>query len=59
MQAHRVAERDSGQLQHELLANGTTIEISLGLFIAISRNRRNTILTARAKRLTELSMRWQ
>ncbi|MER6401494.1 Helicase associated domain protein [Kitasatospora sp. NPDC001603] len=42
-----------------LLADGTTAEISLGLFIANSRSRRAAIPAARAARLTELGMRWE
>ncbi|MFF2628625.1 hypothetical protein ACFVUN_22975 [Kitasatospora griseola] len=41
-----------------MLADGTTVEIGLGLFIANSRNRRDIITAARAQRLTELGMRW-
>ncbi|MET9183538.1 hypothetical protein ABZX88_35815 [Kitasatospora aureofaciens] len=41
------------------LADGTTVQISLGLFIANSRSRRATIPTERAARLTELGMRWE
>ncbi|WP_073923997.1 DEAD/DEAH box helicase [Streptomyces sp. CB03911] len=41
------------------LADGTTVEVSLGLFIANSRSRRDDIPAARAARLTELGMRWK
>ncbi|WP_199520344.1 helicase associated domain-containing protein, partial [Kitasatospora sp. MBT63] len=40
------------------LADGTTIEVSLGLFVANSRSRRADVPAARAERLTELGMRW-
>ncbi len=42
-----------------LLADGTTVEISLGLFIANSRSRRDSIPATRAERLTQLGMRWE
>ncbi|MFJ2781599.1 Helicase associated domain protein [Kitasatospora sp. NPDC087315] len=42
-----------------LLADGTTVEVSLGLFIANSRSRRAAVPAARAARLTELGMRWE
>ncbi|WP_328911654.1 MULTISPECIES: Helicase associated domain protein [unclassified Streptomyces] len=41
------------------LADGTTIEIGLGMFIANSRSRRADIPAARAERLAELGMRWE
>ncbi|OKI95141.1 hypothetical protein AMK19_33255 [Kitasatospora sp. CB01950] len=41
-----------------VLADGTTVEVSLGLFIANSRNRRAEIPTERAERLTQLGIRW-
>ncbi|SDS48074.1 Helicase conserved C-terminal domain-containing protein [Streptomyces sp. TLI_053] len=41
------------------LDDGTTAQISLGLFIANSRSRRADIPTARAARLTQLGIRWQ
>ncbi|MFD0567801.1 hypothetical protein ACFQ2M_41900 [Kitasatospora saccharophila] len=41
-----------------LLADGTTVDVSLGLFIANSRSRHDTIPATRAERLTELGMRW-
>ncbi|MGE7439363.1 MULTISPECIES: helicase associated domain-containing protein [Kitasatospora] len=41
------------------LADGTTVQISLGLFIANSRSRRGDIPTDRAKRLTQLGIRWE
>ncbi|MBV6701943.1 Helicase associated domain protein [Kitasatospora aureofaciens] len=41
------------------LDDGTTIQISLGLFITNTRNRRAHIPTERAARLTELGMRWE
>ncbi|KQV16031.1 hypothetical protein ASE03_32620 [Kitasatospora sp. Root187] len=41
------------------LADGSTVEVSLGLFISNSRTRRATIPAARAARLTELGMRWE
>ncbi|MFG2698839.1 Helicase associated domain protein [Kitasatospora sp. NPDC048407] len=42
-----------------VLADGTTVEISLGLFITNSRSRRDTIPAARAERLTQLGIRWE
>ncbi|MFJ4598083.1 MULTISPECIES: Helicase associated domain protein [unclassified Kitasatospora] len=39
--------------------DGTTVQISLGLFIANSRSRRADIPAERAARLTELGMRWE
>ncbi|MCC9312316.1 helicase associated domain-containing protein [Kitasatospora sp. RB6PN24] len=41
------------------LDDGTTAQISLGLFIANSRSRRADIPTTRTERLTELGMRWE
>ncbi|MFJ8444362.1 Helicase associated domain protein [Kitasatospora griseola] len=41
------------------LADGATVEVGLGLFIANSRSRRDTVPTARAERLTGLGMRWE
>ncbi|WP_224284223.1 DEAD/DEAH box helicase [Streptomyces sp. LS1784] len=41
-----------------VLADGTTAQISLGLFIANSRSRRADIPTERAARLTGLGIRW-
>ena len=50
-----------GRKHRELLAlpDGSTVEVSLGLFIANSRSRHADIPTARAARLTELGMRWE
>ncbi|MDH6108013.1 hypothetical protein P3T34_000228 [Kitasatospora sp. MAP12-44] len=42
-----------------LLDDGTTVEVSQGLFITNSHNRRADIPTQRAQRLTELGMRWE
>ncbi|PJN21109.1 DEAD/DEAH box helicase [Kitasatospora sp. CB02891] len=42
-----------------VLADGTTVEVSLGLFIVNSRSRRADIPAERAARLTELGMRWE
>ncbi|WP_329611638.1 helicase associated domain-containing protein [Kitasatospora herbaricolor] len=42
-----------------VLDGGSTVEVSLGLFIANSRSRRADIPAERAARLTELGMRWQ
>ncbi|WP_157531622.1 MULTISPECIES: helicase [unclassified Kitasatospora] len=42
-----------------LLADGTTTEISLGLFITNSRSRRANVPTARAARLTQLGICWE
>ncbi|WP_106976832.1 helicase associated domain-containing protein [Streptomyces sp. NRRL B-24484] len=42
-----------------VLAGCTTVQISLGLFIANSRSRRANVPAARAERLTELGMRWE
>lgn len=42
-----------------LLADGTTVEVSLGLFIVNSRSRCADAPAARAGRLTELGMRWE
>lgn len=42
-----------------VLADGSTVQIGLGLFVDNSRRRRADIPTARAARLTELGMRWQ
>ncbi|WP_408649605.1 helicase associated domain-containing protein, partial [Kitasatospora sp. CMC57] len=42
-----------------VLADGTTVEVGLGLFISNSRLRRATIPTERANRLTELGIRWE
>ncbi|MFI6850650.1 helicase associated domain-containing protein [Kitasatospora sp. NPDC050467] len=41
------------------LADGTTVDVSLGLFITNSRSRRADIPTERAQHLTELGMRWE
>ncbi|MEU9047999.1 MULTISPECIES: helicase [unclassified Kitasatospora] len=46
-------------VQPLLLDDGTTVQISLGLFVANSRARRADIPTERAARLTELGMRWE
>lgn len=42
-----------------VLDDGTTIRISLGLFLANSRSRKAGIPAERAARLTELGMRWE
>ncbi|WBP91407.1 helicase [Kitasatospora cathayae] len=42
-----------------MLADGTTAQIRLGLFIANSRSRRADIPADRAARLTELGIRWE
>ncbi|MFJ7280226.1 helicase associated domain-containing protein [Kitasatospora sp. NPDC098663] len=42
-----------------VLADGSTVQIGLGLFIANSRSRRADIPAERAARLTELGIRWE
>ncbi|MEU9048664.1 MULTISPECIES: helicase associated domain-containing protein [unclassified Kitasatospora] len=42
-----------------VLADGSTVQIGLGLFVENSRRRRADIPADRAARLTELGMRWE
>ena len=42
-----------------VLDDGSTVGVSLGLFVANSRSRRSDLPAARAERLTELGMRWE
>ncbi|MFJ8038888.1 helicase associated domain-containing protein [Kitasatospora sp. NPDC096147] len=48
-----------GHKEPLVLDDGTTVQISLGLFIANSRLRHATIPAERTARLTELGMRWE
>ncbi|MFD8598152.1 helicase associated domain-containing protein [Kitasatospora sp. NPDC059646] len=53
------SHREPLTLNNDTGTGDTTVEISLGLFIANTRNRRNTIPATRAQHLTQLGMRRQ